>query len=218
MISFGVIPFIIIIQLIILLFILVAFLLYLLSVKNKELQTQKNVPKSSEEASPIASVEFYLTAEIKLIESRFDLLFNEEDLKSEVSSEADWLVLRKGFLEIEKELLTTTDRVEAFWIDVGVKFQELLRECHLVKRIIVKEIQEDDEDEIKEMKQLLKSQYDDIDSLYLNLEGEKTEEEVKKIREKLSGIIRSHTELSHCIYILEDENMFLRDQIQGLLK
>lgn len=68
------------------------------------------------------------------------------------------------------------------------------------------------------MKSLLKSQYDDFDDLYLKLEDEKSETEVAELKKKLNSIIRSHTELSQCVFVLEDENKFLREQISSLLK
>ena len=67
------------------------------------------------------------------------------------------------------------------------------------------------------MKELLKAQYDDFDSMFLALEGAKNEEEVAGLKVKLTNIIRNHTELTHCIYTLENENLFLRDQIKGLV-
>jgi len=216
MVSLGVIPVILIVQLIVTMFILVAILLFLLKAKNKELHVIKNIPVTKSEHSAISSVEYYFNAEVKLIESRLNLLFAEEDLKEE-AGEADWLRLRKGLLEIEKELLITDNNIENYWVDVAEKFRKILSDCHLVKRIFVKEISDDDQGEQREMKQLLKSQYDDFDSLILELEGAKSEVEVAKLKEKLTGIIRSHTELSHCIHMLEEENIFLRDQIKGLL-
>lgn len=196
-----------------------AFLFYLLRQKNKKIKALRSTVKGAQEQSPLASVEFYLTAEIKLIEGRFELLFTEEDLLTEDFTEADWLKLRKDFLEIEKSLLTEQDQLHMLWADIGDKFKNTLNENNLVKRIQVKEInEEDDEEEVKEMKTLLKSQYDDFESLYEELNGEKNEEEVAQLKDKLKSIIRSHTELTHCIHILEDENGFLRNQIGELAK
>ncbi|MDH5601039.1 MAG: hypothetical protein OEY78_07010 [Gammaproteobacteria bacterium] len=217
MVSLGLIPVILIVQLIVTMFIIIAILLFLLKAKNKEILAVKNVSGTGSEYSAIASVEYYFNFEIKLIESRLNLQFTDEDLKKEEFGEADWLTLRKGLLEIEKELLTADSNLENYWVDVAEKFKKILSDCHLVKRILVKDIQDDDEDEQKEMKQLLKSQYNDFDSLFLELEGKKSEVEVGQLKEKLSSIIRNHTELSHCIYMLEEENLFLRNHVKGLL-
>lgn len=216
MVSIGGITFIIIIQMLIVFILLSAFLFFLLRLKNKKINALSSSVTEYSEASPLASVEYYLTAELKLIEGRFALLYSEEDLLKEELGEADWLALRKGFLEIEKELLKNNNLAH-FWTEIGDNFKDILKVNHLVKRIKVKEVTENDEDEVKEMKTLLKSQYDDFDNLYAEMEGAKSEEEVSQLREKLSGIIRNHTELTHCIYILEDENVFLRDHIKELL-
>ncbi|MDH5394804.1 MAG: hypothetical protein OEW97_00875, partial [Gammaproteobacteria bacterium] len=201
MISIGEIPFIILIQSIILLIMLSAVLLFLLHRNNKKIKSLSHVLSEAKETSPLASVEFYLTAEIKLIESRFALLYSEQDLCTENFSEPDWLHLRKGFLEIEKKLLKH-ERLETLWADVGDNVRNILNENYLVKRIKTKDVKEDDEEETREMKELLKAQYDDFDSMFLALEGEKNAEEVAGLKEKLTNIIRNHTELTHCIYTL----------------
>ena len=176
------------------------------------------VAKEHADVSSDASTEHYLTAEIKLTQSRFDMFYKEDDLNESEFAEPDWLLLRKNYLDLEKTLLSSAEREDDFWVNIGDKLKSLLSSSHLVKRIKLKEVQEDEEDEIKEMKSLLKSQYDDFDDLYLKLEGEKSEAEVVELKEKLNSIIRSHTELSQCVFILEDENKFLREQISSLLK
>ena len=215
MISLSQISFIIIIQTIIFLLMLSGILVFLLRSKNKQI---KKSSKGEGNHSSISSVEHYFTTEIKLTQNRFDLFYKDEDFQEGVLAEPDWLRLRKNFLEMEKEILSSTDREDAFWVELGKKLKKLLSISLLVKRIKVKDIDEDDEDEIKEMKALLKSQHDDFDDILLALEGEKGAEEIAKLKEKLNSIVRSHTELSQCIFILEDENKFLRDQISSLLK
>jgi len=194
------------------------FLFFLLRTKNKQIKNLKHASNDEGEHSSASSVEHYLATEIKLTQNRFDLFYKEEDIQADTLSESDWLLLRKTFLDIEKEFLSSKEREDAFWVGFGDKIKKLLNDNHLVKRIKIKSANEDDEDEIKEMKKLLKSEYDDFDDLYLKLEGEKNAVEIAELKEKLNSIIRSHTELSQCIYILEDENKFLRDQIKGLVQ
>ena len=218
MINVSLVSLVVIVQLIIFLILAIIVLSFLLRSKKNELNKQRHALKSYKEISPLSSVEYYFTAEIKLTESRFSQSFTNEDLKGEVFGEPDWLLLRKNFLELEKELLLSKETIDSFWVDTGNKFKSILEQSQLVKRIKIREVGDSDEkDELKEMKQLLKSQYDDFDALFLELDGEKSNVEVEGIREKLSSIMRNHTELSHCIYILEDENLFLRDQIKGLV-
>ena len=220
-ITIGEVTFVVVVQIIIILVVLSAFLLFLLRTKNNKLKTLqlaiREREKEVKDISPLASVEYYITAELKLAESRFEMLFKEEDLLKPEFGEADWIALRKSFLEVEKALLANNNRMDSFWLFIGDKIRKLLKENHLVKRISVKEVDEEDEDDAREMKKLLKSQYDDFDSLSFELEGQKSEEEVKELKTKLVKIIRNHTELSHCVHMLESENLFLRDQIQGLV-
>ena len=151
MINIGEISFIIIIQSIILLVMLSVFLFFLLRSKNKKIMALLLAANSHNEVSPSVSLEHYLTTEIKLTSGRFDLLYKDEDLQSEVFAEPDWLILRKNFLELEKELLVSDEREDAFWLDTGKKLKNLLRNTNIVKRTKIKDVQDDDEDEIKDM-------------------------------------------------------------------
>jgi hypothetical protein len=218
MISLGQITFIAIIQTIIFLLMLSIILMFLLRSKNKQIKKLKHTSQSHDDVSPTSSIEHYLATEIKLTQSRFDLFYKEEDIHDGILSEADWLLLRKEFLDMEKGNASSTQREDPFWVELGDKLKKILSECHLVKRLKLKEVEEDDDDEVKEMKTLLKSQYDTFDDLLMKMEGAKSEKEIAELKQKLSAIIRSHTELSQCIYVLEDENKFLRDQISSLLK
>ncbi|MDH5661233.1 MAG: hypothetical protein OEY65_09565, partial [Gammaproteobacteria bacterium] len=126
MVSISGITFFIIIQTLIVFVILSAFLFFLLRSKNKKIKALANTVSEFNDVSPLASVEYYLTAEIKLIEGRFALLYSEEDLLKEYFGEADWLSLRRGFLEIEKALLKN-DNLDNFWIAIGDNFKNILK-------------------------------------------------------------------------------------------
>lgn len=218
MINIGIVPFIIIVQIIIVLVLLTATLFYLLKIKNRKLNTLLLESQHKEEVSPTASIKHYFTAEIKLTESRFNALYKDQDLQNITFLEPDWLKLRKDYLEVEIELLASDEREDAFWLVLGKKIKSLLNGNQLVKRLKTKDVEDEDEEEIKEMKQLLKSQHDDFDDLILKLDGDKSAAEIAELNDKLTRIVRSHTELSSCVFVLEDENMFLRDQISSLLK
>ena len=218
MISLDPVAFIIIVQTILLLIMVVAVLLFMLRAKNKKLKVIYQKKSEEDEVSPTASIEHYLMTETKVTSARYESLYKEEDLQQKEITEPDLLILRKNFLELEKELLSDKERSDEFWDGLKEKFKNLLNKSQLVKRLTTKEVSDDDEEDVQEMKKLLKAQYDEFDELYITLEGQKSEDEIKKIKEKLSSVIRSHTELSHCMYILEDENKFLREQINSLLK
>jgi len=119
MVSIGGITFIIIIQSLIVLIILSAFLFFLLRLKNQKIKTLMSNVDEHKEISPTASVEHYLTTEIKLTHGRFDLLYPDDDLQGEFFSEPDRLILRKSFLEMEKELLNHKERADVFWMDLN---------------------------------------------------------------------------------------------------
>jgi len=201
MISIGEISFFLIIQTIILL----AFstLLFLLLWRNsrKKLGQTLNTDNNQEETSAAASIEHYLTTEIKLTEGRFDLLFKEEDHHNPDIVEPDWLVLRKKYLELEKEALATTDREDPFWASLGKDLRRMLEDCRLVKRLKLKASKQDAEAEIQELKSLMEAQNEEFENLLAGFESDENEPKQEALKEKLSTLSRSHKELSHCIAI-----------------
>ncbi len=217
MISLGPITIIVVIQIILLLIMLVGVLLFMLRKKSKKLNALSHQGTMQDNVSAGASVEHYLTAEIKLTQARFDLFYKADDIKTEAIAEPDWLSLRKNFLETEKELLALSDREDVFWLEIGKKIKALLKNSNLVKRVL-KEVEEGDEEEIKEMKMLLKSQQDKFEELSSLLDGEDSDTNMLELKDKLIQLARSHQELSQCMFMLEEENNFMRDQIAALLK
>lgn len=220
MIEVDEIAFSIIIQLIIVLALLCAIFLVLwrrAKSRLKKLSQGNESDADTNYASPDASTESYLTTEIKITESRFEQLYANSGIESAEITEGDILLLRKYLLEFEKEQLVTKEREEDFWLNLFKSVLQIVKNLKLAKR--QKPVASDsDEDEIKELKNLLEQQVSELENAMSVLEqdqGESNEEELKK---KLLSISRSHKELSHCVYLLEDENMFLRDQIQSLLQ
>lgn len=208
--------YVVIVQTIVLLFIVSSILLYLLLATKKKLRAQTG---STNVDASMASIEHYLKTEIKLIEGRYNLLYeNGVDLTAEFG-EADWLVLRQKYLELEKELLGSTERDDHFWLELGKKLNNLVNASYLVKRVTVKGVDEDaeEEDEVKELKNIMATQNEEITNLLSELDSEDSKLEINTLKDKLTKLGRSHKELSHCIFVLEDENHFLRDQIRGLL-
>jgi len=209
---------IIIFQVMFVLFVFVIFLVFLLRSKNTNIEKLIIKAGKHEEESPIASVKFYLTAEAKITELRFNQLYSKEDLEEQDFTEPDWLILRKHFLEIEKEFLLNEERVDSFWVDVGDRFKALLKRHHLVKRIKSVNINPNDSEDQVSLKNLLNLQFDALENISTDLANAKTEEEIDELKNKLSTAIRTHTELSHCVNMIGDENEFLRRQINELVK
>ncbi|MGD8784355.1 MAG: hypothetical protein PVG75_07945, partial [Thioalkalispiraceae bacterium] len=132
--------------------------------------------------------------------------------------EPDCLLLRKKYLELEKELLGNTEREDNFWANLSANLRRIIQDCYLVKRLKLKEIKEDAEEEINELKTIMEEQTEEFESLLAGLDSDSNVIEIAAVKDKLSTLSRSHKELSHCIAVLEDENQFLRNQIRGLLE
>ncbi len=208
---------VILIQAIIVLSLASLGLLVALIKKHDKLKAYVRSQEAEQHSSNSVSVEHYLATEVKLTEGRSELLYKDTDLLSTEFGEADWLVLRVKFLEIEKGFSSTTDREDNFWKLLGVSLKNMLSEMKLVKRVQANDAKEEDDDEVKELKNMLKEQAADIEKLNDELSGADTEEKVEIMKDKLLKLSNSHRELSHCVMVLEDENLFLREQIRSLL-
>lgn len=218
MISVDYITLIIIAQVMFVLFVGIIFLIFLLRKKNTNIKKLIVQAGQHEEESPLASVKFYLTAEAKLTQLRFNQLYKEDDVNGMELTEPDWLALRKGYLEIEKEFLLTEDRVDAFWLNAGKQLKSLLKSLHLVRRIKSVDVKPTDSEDQIDMKKLLKTQLNMLEELTTELTVVKTEDEMKELNTKMSVALRTHTELSHCVNMIGEENEFLSKQINELLK
>lgn len=218
MISINEITVFLIIQTIILLILSSLIFFFLWWNSRKKLSQHMAAFQDHQEPTPSATIEHYLTTEIKLIEGRFDLLFQDADRQSLNIVEPDWLVLRKKYLELEKELLENTEREDLFWDRLGENLRQILNDCYLVKRLDLKQAMEDAEEEINELKSIMETQNQELENLLTGLDGNNVELEVNSLKDKLTTLSNSHRELSHCIAVLEDENRFLRNQIKGLLE
>lgn len=217
MISLDYITLIIIAQVMFVLFIAIIFLIFLLRAKNTNIKKLIVQAEEKEDESPIASVNYYLTAEIKSTQLRFNKLYTKGDVNGVEFSEPDWLTLREGFLEIEKEFLSNEERVDAFWHAVGKKLRALLKSLQLVKRVKATDIKDTDSEDQIDMKKLLKMQFEALEEISKEMQATEVEE-TKALNEKMQVAIRTHTELSHCVNMIGDENEFLSKQIQELLK
>ncbi|MGD9384917.1 MAG: hypothetical protein PVF28_00095 [Thioalkalispiraceae bacterium] len=218
MISVGELTLFVVIQIIITLAILL--IIFFLLWRNSRKQLIKCISDSNkrQKASPTASIENYLTTESKLTEGRFDLLYQDSDRQHTEIIEPDCLLLRKKYLELEKELLGNTEREDNFWANLSANLRRIIQDCYLVKRLKLKEIKEDAEEEINELKTIMEEQTEEFESLLAGLDSDSNVIEIAAVKDKLSTLSRSHKELSHCIAVLEDENQFLRNQIRGLLE
>lgn len=185
--------------------------------KNK-LRNQASKITAMEQTSPVSSLQHYLSTEIKLTKGRFDLLFKDADRQHVDIIEPDWLLLRNKYLELELSFLGSQDRNDPFWTSLGKSLRQILNDCYMVKRLKLKTAEADANEEIHDLKSIINSQNEELESLLAGLENEESKIELKNVKQKLDVLSRSHKELSHCIAILEDENFFLRNQISGLLK
>ena len=134
------------VEIVVILLMLVSYLVYLVRVKNKEIEALKTSAKAYKGVSPASSVENYLAGEIESIASRVDALSSTKNSQSDEFSEADFLELRKSVLEIEKELLVSKNSTESFWSDMGDQIKKVLSLSYLRNSKVETEAKEKEED------------------------------------------------------------------------
>lgn len=202
-----------------LLIFLVLSLGFYIYVRRLQRQTRSSSSSSGEETTH-TSVAHYLATEIKLTQGRRETLYHDTDGPPDPElTEEDILTLRERYLDFEATLLEDTARENAFWIRLAQGIKRLLNEAHLVKRIPATEAQAgESDDEAAEINNLMKQQQDELDRFLSSFDEEEEGISAEELKGRLKTIANSHRELSHCIFSLEDENRFLREQIASLLQ
>ena len=193
----GETTFVIMMQAIIILTLSSLFLFFLFRSIQKRLNVCMTASSHVNTGSSFTDVEHYLTAGF---------------------CEPDWLFLRKNYLELEKGFLASKEREDFFWINLGNTMKVMAENAYLAKRMKIDKPDESEEEETKELKNMMIEQNNVFEELLAEIESDNCEIKIAPLKEKLIKLSRSHTELSHCIFVLEDENIFLREQIRGLLK
>lgn len=180
-------------------------------------------PLTTAEDNTQADLQHYINTEIKLTQGRLETLFSSRDQMEVELTEPDWLELRTQYLELEKELSTDKTREDVFWKNYGDEIRRVLTACRLVKRLRLKEISgktgaaEELEEEV-EFNNILRQQADEMGKLVGKLGNTEEPPDFSQLKSELESVARRFREIYHCAFTMEDDNKFLRDQIQALLK
>jgi len=185
--------------------------------KNKQIEEKKNTQDKNDVIKPDAST--YLFMESKLTSGRYEeLSFQDAEQLSESDHiEQIILKLRADLLVIENELAKDLDnRDEEFWLNAVAQFKQLLRDHDLFGAIRAQLTKDDDDIGLGEM---MKSQAANITQLREYITSVvKSKDIAMQIGLVLDIIEGQQHELTDCISILEDQNAFLRNQIQQLCR
>jgi len=186
--------------------------------KDGKIETSTNTKDKNDIIKPDAST--YLFMESKLTGGRCEeLSFQDvEQLSESDHLEQIILKLRTDLLTIENELAKDLDnRDEEFWLKVVAQFKQLLRDNNLFGAI-KSQLNKDEDDDIG-LGEMMKNQAANITQLREYITGVvKNEKVATHIGLVLDIIEGQQHELTDCIFILEDQNTFLRDQIQQLCR
>ena len=168
----------------------------------------------------------YIENEIKKATDRLHAIqtFDQSEFDDGATGEQKRLALRVGILGLEPHCVDHPQKDAFFWNSYLNRLQELLDEVGYTlhgmeapTEATYGETIEIDEDEVdaKRLTQQIEKLIDEIAKyIWQEILGEKNTE----LKTKIDRLKRMLTELVQCMFILDDENQFLRNQIAALVK
>lgn len=156
----------------------------------------------------------YLRQEEKLTRGRNEALGYGEQKEQNALDEEERLLLlfRSDMLNLEQTWADNEIRDDTYWHQVIQDLRKLMKRHDLHARFAMAK-----DDEIKELRGVLDEQAKSFEELSGNLQNA-NENDMEELKQKLHKLAQSHKELAGCVYILEDENHFLREQVAVLLQ
>lgn len=182
----------------------------------------------------------YLSAEAEASRARAGAQPGDNDQASAAASASAWLALRADLLQLESLLAKQTERDEVFWESLAGRMSALLASHGLHAATPVPPVAEDvqsstesapafvapaseelesvpsDEDDLG-IKRLLSEGVETIGGIKTYINRVITDSEPKaEAMHTIDRLGRCYGELAQCVAVLEDENVFLRNQIAAL--
>ena len=215
MIQISVYIFLIILQSLVISLAVIIFLVYRNS-KLKELSTAP-VPEPEPEAqvqTPDAGAYLASEAEATKLQLSTTAVDSEhEDLRSNP------IALRVEYLQLEQMWASNHERDENFWSALGDRMQELLEKFAGQQQAdgSTSVLPMDDQDKILSQ-DLINNQVQTIEALKeLIAQADLDAEKSRSLQDSVEQLSQTNLELTHCVAVLEDENGFLRNQVETLV-
>ena len=191
--------------------ILVAVIFFVLFRKQKKLLKLANTNLKEEVSTN--KIKLYFDMEVKITRGQHDKIQQKTKLTTDEKISASLLLFRADLLEFESVYTDKDVSATEYWKVLLDHYKSILKSHDLMGSFESKFSEEHEdvhalfENQEKEMNDLL----EEADQLA------KDDEQVLNISAKLHKLANSHRELSGCVFVLEDENRFLREQIATLL-
>ncbi len=215
MIEVNTIVFVILVELLIVLLVLSAGLAYVLMRMKNSLSSGQEMIDELKNRKPDASL--YFKSESRMTTDRHSALgLNQEKRKSWCDLEHEAVLLvRADLLNLEKEYAKIPEeRDDSFWAHYHKSFEELLKKHELYNCLHARFME--DETGIRE---LFSTTKDEIEQLRQYVDTNIADKSVKaELSGLLDSLVNRQREMGDCIFVLEDESAFLRDQVATLLK
>ena len=164
-------------------------------------------------------VTHYLATELQRTRGRLEGLGGAALGAGASASIAGRLALRVELLQMEAEWAGQTGHDDAAWNGLDERLRGLLARDAVAPMSPAPSAASAGGSDVVETKSLFDEQHTTIEQLKADIAAAVTNSEVtESLQAKLDKLGRTARELTFCVSILEDENQFLRDQVQALLR
>ena len=218
MIQISVFVFLILLQALVITTAVIIYLVY----RNSKLKEQSAESESDDEndeaetSQPLPYVISYLAAEMEATKQQLAAQTQEENQSDQAS---DPIALRIEYLQLEQVWASNQERDENFWNALNDRMQELLGKfaSQAQETEFISTLPMDDQDKILSQ-ELIDNQVNTIKALKEMLSmADLDTEKSKSLKDSVEQLSQTNLELTHCVAVLEDENGFLRKQVETLV-
>lgn len=208
MIEIHAIIFLIVLQILVLAVAAIVFLFYRIS-RLKQPLIQAEEPQATEVAQKPSGPDEYFTSEIEYTKQQTGNTSADEEKNKHLS-------LRTDYLQLEKIWAGTKDRDENFWSALHERMDDLLSKYFAPVQNEATAQQSSDQDKIG-TQEIINNQTETIESLKKIIADTVTDEKKgKALQASVEKLSQTNFELNHCVAVLEDENGFLRKELENL--
>lgn len=221
MVKISLVVFLLVLQLLLVAVLLAVFALFKIRQLSARLARQRAAPGASSvsiagESKDIAQ---YLAVELQRARGRLENQGGATPGAGASASSAGRLALRVELLQIEEEWARHAEHDDAAWSELDERLRRLLAQDAVAPLSPAPSSATAGGSDVIETKVLFDEQHMTIEQLKADIAATGANPEATKLLQaKLDKLGRTARELTFCVSILEDENLFLRDQVQALLQ
>ena len=221
MVKISLVVFLLVLQLLLVSVLLAVFAMLKVRKLSTRLAAKRAAPAQPPTQATGASndVTHYLATELQRTRGRLEGLGGATPGAGASASAAGRLALRAELLQMEAEWAGQTEHDAAAWSRLDQRLQGLLAQDAAAPMPPAPSAAPAGGSDVVETKGLFDEQHATIEQLKADIAAAvSSSDATESLQAKLDKLGRTARELTFCVSILEDENQFLRDQVQALLR